>query len=1305
MATNTILGLGVGLFNAALGKNYLSDLANAESGGMSLLQIADFLDGIPQFTINVMGGKTPEQQVDQFLSHYGIKSSDAGYAAAKGFVSNMLTSGKGFGAVAVAANEYLLGSSVATDFQSTATLLKNKIAVATAFSKTYSSVSVATLQGVLAGVTGDMDTDAEIEAYLTSIGFPPGELLTAGTDIINDAHIFIAPKGFTPGGTDQVNTLNDDDKLTGKAGAGDRLIFDYVNDADTGDYDIMPEMHGIETADIEFATNNVPVVTLDLQDSTGFTNINLHRIDDGLTAIIDNITEATTNNLSINNSNAPDANVDFTYIGTALGGLTEHTVNLELNNAQVQDVSVEENRAIPAEGFEIFNLKSSGAANSMVSLSAEDVKTLNITGDQDLSIFGTAEITDDISGSVLVEGMATTGGLRNMAGSLTKIDASTLTGDLKINLNNVLTATADGTSGTDVAVAVTGGTGDDTFWIGNGVGSNDTIDGGSGGNTAILTGGVIDGEIKKTGNLEVRTDAAAVTIDTSKLPDLTDVLVRNEGNTGDVNGNGVKNAGDWESEATPTVVTLNKVSKTVAENGIKVLHGTTFNNALTDLTLHVDLATDGTTDKVVYKIEEGVNSDPRFNFIVTSTDFEDVTIEDNDTEDNTIEHDGTRPSDTLTIKGGEAGDFLNLDFSVGPEAGAIVAEAPGVFRTTNDRGVYGYDIADANRDDDPDGAGPLVGDDGNDDLAEDTAQASKQVYTSVDNFGNGTAAAVYETEVIDASAQVSNLVVRVGSLEGQTVKMGSGADTVVFDASIDRAGDLSTEYAHAGLTNSDTVQGGAGTDTLVVDGESNNGVSLQQSEWQNVSGIDQIYIVSNNGTTAYTNGTGINYNYRLDITDGLINATDGGSSILIRNDINRTDGGANDFAEENAGRNSTLLLDLTNINESGNTVTYDGAEGTVGTVRVVFDDASFNGLNTIDGGDTDTNSTTDLGNAAGNDNVIEVRNDSTVTIADLAGLSNFNALEFVNTTATLQTLNLDLNDARLEVLADSNHASSALEREQFNVRTYANAATNSALILNTTGVVGNFDIAINTTGGINLADDILRLGVSTATDYTIDLGLQTAGDTLELFGSAAGINLVAGVGTFTMQYYDTAGNLTGAVSDVTNLEILNLTNYTDAAGGPGAGVVVTGDLGATRIVTNNGFTISGSALADVISLGAGAQIVTGGAGADVFVFGTVNSSTAAATDIITDFLGGTDVINLDAIFAGGPVAPGAITNAGAALNGTAGEFGLNQIAFFDNGTNTIVYVDASGDNAFGTGDMQIQLTGTALGLAAADFLV
>lgn len=1034
----------------------------------------------------------------------------------------------------------------------------------------------------------------------------PGTVtLTYAVDHLT-GHIFEAPKGFTPGGSDQVNTLNDDDVLNGTTAADDVLNFTYVNDADTGDHDIQPTITGVETINVNFSTSIDS--TLDLQDSTGVNHIHLSRIDDGQTVTIDNIAEKISNDLSINTSNAPTANVNFTYLAQALKA-ADDSVTLTLNNAQVQAVVVEQHAAIPSEGFETFNLVSTGAANSMTSLQAEDVQTLNIKGTQSVSIFGSAPITDTVGGAVLVEGTATVGGLLHMAGSLTKIDASGLTGNLAINLNNVLHATKDGTSGTDVAVSVIGATGDDTFWIGNGVDANDTIDGGTGGNTAILVGGTVAGNINNAQNLQVRTNAAAVTVDTSKLPQLTDITVRNEGHT--VHNN---------STQVSTTVTLNNVTAAIAANGINVEHGTTYNNAIGDLTLNVDLKTDGAADSVVYTITEGINSDPRFNFNITSTDFETVKIEDNDSESNTVGVGatvgtvvGVKPTTKLEVTGGVADasalDFLNLDDTVAPEA-------PGPLPL---RGVYGYDTSDASS-----GTVPVIS--GTQDLSVITAATTKQVYTSVDNYGDGAAAAAFTTTTIDASTQVSQLVIRVGSKESQTIKLGTDNDTVVFDASVDRVGDLSTEYAHAGLTNSDTVNGGTGTDTLVVDGESGTAVTLQQSEWQNVSKMDQIYIVSNNGSSAYTNGSGFNFNYRLDITDGLINSTDGGSTLVIRNDINRSDAQANDNAEENAGRHANLLLDLTNLNDSSNTVTYDGAEGTVGTLRLVLDDASFNGLNTIDGGDTNTNTLTDKGIELGNDNVIEVQNSATVTIADLALLSNFSALEFTNTQATVQTLNLDLSDARLDTLADSNHTATALERESFAVRAYASQSADSDLVLNTTNVTGNFDLTINTTGmaPANAGIDILRLGVSTATDYTIITG--GGADTIELFGTAPGFILRdTAAASYTLQYLDVLGNLTGVVSDVTGVNTLDLRNYKDAAGGAASNVLVVGSIAST-FVTNDGFSIGGSAPAgtltgaDTITLGGGQQIVTLGAGANVVNVGNTGSSLALASmDTITDF--------------------------------------------------------------------------------------
>lgn len=116
--------------------------------------------------------------------------------------------------------------------------------------------------------------------------------------------------------------------------------------------------------------------------------------------------------------------------------------------------------------------------------------------------------------------------------------------------------------------------------------------------------------------------------------------------------------------------------------------------------------------------------------------------------------------------------------------------------------------------------------------------------------------------------------------------------------------------------------------------------------------------------------------------------------------------------------------------------------------------------------------------------------------------------------------------------------------------------------------------------------------------------------------------------------------------------------------------------------------------------GAGNEVLTGGAdsdtltrndGIDQFVYVAATHSTAAATDIITVFNPATDVINLDAPIAVGPVALVAITKPGGVLNGTLNEFGGSRIAWWYDGSNSQAYVDLGGtpDNAFGTDDLQI----------------
>src|SRR6476660_8469090 len=60
-------------------------------------------------------------------------------------------------------------------------------------------------------------------------------------------------------------------------------------------------------------------------------------------------------------------------------------------------------------------------------------------------------------------------------------------------------------------------------------------------------------------------------------------------------------------------------------------------------------------------------------------------------------------------------------------------------------------------------------------------------------------------------------------------------------------------------------------------------------------------------------------------------------------------------------------------------------------------------------------------------------------------------------------------------------------------------------------------------------------------------------------------------------------------------------------------------------------TIIGGGGADTIKGGGGADILTGGQGADRFVFAALTDSAPSARDLITDFIPGTDIIDLSAI--------------------------------------------------------------------------
>ena len=133
-------------------------------------------------------------------------------------------------------------------------------------------------------------------------------------------------------------------------------------------------------------------------------------------------------------------------------------------------------------------------------------------------------------------------------------------------------------------------------------------------------------------------------------------------------------------------------------------------------------------------------------------------------------------------------------------------------------------------------------------------------------------------------------------------------------------------------------------------------------------------------------------------------------------------------------------------------------------------------------------------------------------------------------------------------------------------------------------------------------------------------------------------------------------------------------------------------------------SITGGAGDDVLHGGGGADHLRGGRGADTFHYGRVEDSTRSAFDIIYDFEGGSDRIDLWSIDADGNAANGNSKFAwigGAAFTGTAGE--LRAVRHAEFGRAWVVEGDVDGDLV--ADFMLIVVTQPGYDLRPSDFLL
>jgi autotransporter-associated beta strand protein len=147
------------------------------------------------------------------------------------------------------------------------------------------------------------------------------------------------------------------------------------------------------------------------------------------------------------------------------------------------------------------------------------------------------------------------------------------------------------------------------------------------------------------------------------------------------------------------------------------------------------------------------------------------------------------------------------------------------------------------------------------------------------------------------------------------------------------------------------------------------------------------------------------------------------------------------------------------------------------------------------------------------------------------------------------------------------------------------------------------------------------------------------------------------------------------------------------SGGVGTDVIVGGNLVDT---------INGGSDIDKIRGGGGADVLAGGSGADVFKYRNASDSgLGAAADNITDFVSGTDRINLTRI------------DTNPFLAGDQNFVFVDTVAFTNNGIAQVRWVDLGADlrveadvNGDGVADMHILLQGAGLQtLTAADFVL
>ena len=712
---------------------------------------------------------------------------------------------------------------------------------------------------------------------------------------------------------------------------------------------------------------------------------------------------------------------------------------------------------------------------------------------------------------------------------------------------------------------------------------------------------------------------------------------------------------------------------------------------------------------------------------------------------------GTGATAALTITGGAAGDSLTggtkNDTINGGDGGDTIVGTAGGNDTLN--GGAGDDIFTM--------GGALTKDDTIDGGAgSDTLQVTSISAAALAGVSNVETLEVTGSTDITVSEDLAfsafklsstasqNLTLAKGVTQDTTVTIGgTNPDDVINSANVA----LTINGTEAAFDVVDLITGGTGTDTLNITAASQAGNAIELAT-QNITAVDVINVLD--GGDAASGAT---------IAGDDVSITTGAYATALTIDGSALDAASIDSDGNGKINNSDNSAEILTVDGSSATKALTITGGGAG-------DALTGGTanDTINGGGGDDTITIDAGgnntvNGGAGDDTIDVDNAGTATLTyqddidggagsdtlNVAGdesdidFMNVSSVENVTVTTTGGTLTLSAyaQQAGVSTITVSAGAMTLNAAGMTNNLTVKTAGTNNENITTGTG-----DDTIVFTGATSTlaAGDVINGGAGTDTISLNNQGALTATANLanvtnvEKFvvadadgGDTAGSENADAVGlTLTGGSVTTATTITvdgSVITDSNDALTVTASGVTDTdyslviTGGAGADAL-TGGSGADTIsggAGNDGTlvggggadTIDGGTGNDTLNGGAKADTLTGGDGTDTFVYAvsgvtSTTDSTSQATDTITDFLAGTDNLQVTLTLPNSAntvtyVDVGnAVSNSEglALLSGTAGEY------FFNTGSGQFV-MDVDGNGLIQSSDLIVNMTGET-GIDSAD---